>query len=194
MRRRANPAQTIGDRIRAIETAYAGCRFRSRLEARWAVFFDALGIPWEYEPEGYALPSGPYLPDFKLHLSAGAVWFEVKPPPADEGAGDERWPELAEATGVSLYVVGGMARFDDKGLEYPEIEVHYGEGGWDHCQYFCACARCGAKDLAFEGRVGRICGCDDKREWGSEDYPRLAEAYRRALSARFEHGEHGAMP
>lgn len=30
--------------IKAIETSYAGCRFRSRLEARWAVFFDTLGI------------------------------------------------------------------------------------------------------------------------------------------------------
>jgi hypothetical protein len=53
-------------RIRAIETHYAGHRFRSRLEARWAVFFDALGIKWHYEEEGYELPSGRYLPDFRL--------------------------------------------------------------------------------------------------------------------------------
>lgn len=39
--------------IKAIETRYAGCRFRSRLEARWAVFFDQLGITWEYEPQGF---------------------------------------------------------------------------------------------------------------------------------------------
>ena len=42
--------------IQAIETKYKGYRFRSRLEARWAVFFDALGIEWEYEKEGYELP------------------------------------------------------------------------------------------------------------------------------------------
>ncbi len=42
-------------RVRAIETKYKGCRFRSRLEARWAVFFDALGIKWWYEPEGFHL-------------------------------------------------------------------------------------------------------------------------------------------
>ena len=29
--------------IQVIETAYKGYRFRSRLEARWAVFFDAIG-------------------------------------------------------------------------------------------------------------------------------------------------------
>ena len=58
--------------VKAIETRYAGYRFRSRLEARWAVLFDHLGIKWEYEPQGYActyrltLDEGtfPYLPDF----------------------------------------------------------------------------------------------------------------------------------
>lgn len=52
--------------IRAIETTYKGYRFRSRLEARWAVFFDTLGITWEYEKEGYVTSAGPYLPDFWL--------------------------------------------------------------------------------------------------------------------------------
>lgn len=50
--------------IKAIETVYKGYRFRSRLEARWAVFFDALGWNWEYEQEGFELESGRYLPDF----------------------------------------------------------------------------------------------------------------------------------
>ena len=39
--------------MKPIETEYAGCRFRSRLEARWAVFFDALGVRWEHEPQGF---------------------------------------------------------------------------------------------------------------------------------------------
>lgn len=50
-----------------IETEYDGHRFRSRLEARWAVFFNHLGIQWSYEQEGYELPSGRYLPDFRLY-------------------------------------------------------------------------------------------------------------------------------
>ena len=51
--------------IKAIETVYNGYRFRSRLEARWAVFFDAAGIKYEYEPEGFDLGGGLYyLPDF----------------------------------------------------------------------------------------------------------------------------------
>lgn len=70
--------------IKAIETRYKGYRFRSRLEARWAVFFDALGIRWEYEPQGFVLSDGsPYLPDFHLPTFDGGVYVEVKPDGGD---------------------------------------------------------------------------------------------------------------
>lgn len=62
--------------IKAIETAYKGYRFRSRLEARWAVFFDALGLKWEYEPEGFETSAGWYLPDFWLPTLC--TYVEVK--------------------------------------------------------------------------------------------------------------------
>jgi hypothetical protein len=71
--------------IKAIETNYNGYRFRSRLEARWAVFFDTLGIEYYYEPEGFDLGDGIwYLPDF--WLPQVKKWAEVKPAPlsADE--------------------------------------------------------------------------------------------------------------
>ena len=35
--------------IKAKETYYDGYRFRSRLEARWAVFFNNIGLEYEYE-------------------------------------------------------------------------------------------------------------------------------------------------
>ena len=38
--------------IEAIPTKYNNYLFRSRLEARWAVFFDAAKIKYEYEVEG----------------------------------------------------------------------------------------------------------------------------------------------
>ena len=41
-----------------IETVYKGYKFRSRLEARWAVFFEEMGLDWSYEVEGFNLPSG----------------------------------------------------------------------------------------------------------------------------------------
>ena len=71
--------------MKAIETRYSGYRFRSRLEARWAVFFDACNYNWEYEPEGFDLGGGVYyLPDFKIHGKDengdfNIFWIEVKP-------------------------------------------------------------------------------------------------------------------
>lgn len=64
-------------RMKSIETFYKGCKFRSRLEARWAVFFDSLKIIWEYEKEGFVLSTGErYLPDFWLPQLD--CFFEVK--------------------------------------------------------------------------------------------------------------------
>jgi hypothetical protein len=62
--------------IGAIETEYKGYLFRSRLEARWAVFFDELAIDWKYEQEGYEVDGHRYLPDF--WLPEEEVWVEVK--------------------------------------------------------------------------------------------------------------------
>jgi hypothetical protein len=63
--------------IKSTPTKYKGHAFRSRLEARWAVYFDAIGIEWWYEMEGYQLPSGWYLPDF--WLPQVEMFAEVKP-------------------------------------------------------------------------------------------------------------------
>lgn len=66
--------------IKAIETQYRGHLFRSRLEARWAIFFDCMGIQWEYEPEGFDVDGTWYLPDFRCVYPLGdKVLFEVKP-------------------------------------------------------------------------------------------------------------------
>lgn len=92
--------------VQAIETRYAGCRFRSRVEARHAVFFDKVGIPWLYEPEGFRLANGEcYLPDFLLYPEDDAhrFWFEVKakPPNREE---IERCARLAEETKTDTYL------------------------------------------------------------------------------------------
>jgi len=62
--------------MQAIETHYNGYKFRSRLEARWAVFLDAARKPYSYEAEGYKLESGYYLPDF--WLPEDAIFLEIK--------------------------------------------------------------------------------------------------------------------
>ncbi len=57
---------------KAIPTLYRGVQFRSRLEAKWAAFFDAMGWPWQYEPFDLA----GWIPDFLIgrHIVA-----EIKP-------------------------------------------------------------------------------------------------------------------
>lgn len=71
--------------MKAIQTKYKGYKFRSRTEARFAVFFDALGIEWEYELEGFVLDNGEwYLPDFYLPKFDCGMWVEVKATPFTE--------------------------------------------------------------------------------------------------------------
>lgn len=61
--------------MRGIKTIINGVRFRSRLEAKWAIFFDLLGWRWEYEP--YDLNG--YIPDFILIGKKRTTLVEVKP-------------------------------------------------------------------------------------------------------------------
>lgn len=72
-----------------IETEYQDYWFRSRLEARWAVFFDSLDCEWAYEIQGFQLSNDDgqrllYLPDFYVENITTpwerktAVWVEVK--------------------------------------------------------------------------------------------------------------------
>lgn len=80
----ASPAVSIDryevTQMKAIETYYNGYRFRSRLEARWAVFFDTLGVRYEYEPEGFELDDGTwYLPDFRVKCYGTRGDFDNKP-------------------------------------------------------------------------------------------------------------------
>jgi hypothetical protein len=66
--------------IKPIETRAYGRRFRSRLEARWAVFFETLGLRWEYEPESFDIDGEPYLPDFRVWTPQGEpIWYEIRP-------------------------------------------------------------------------------------------------------------------
>ena len=61
-------------KIMAHPTTYRETVFRSRLEARWAAFFDEMGWQWLYEP----LELDNYVPDFML-LGARKVVVEVRP-------------------------------------------------------------------------------------------------------------------
>lgn len=62
--------------VKPKETEYNGYWFRSRLEARWAVFFDKAGIQYQYETQGFTDGDNSYLPDF--YLPDYDTYVEVK--------------------------------------------------------------------------------------------------------------------
>lgn len=200
---------TVG--VKPIQTRYGGHYFRSRLEARYAVLFDHLGIHWEYEPEGYSTPAGPYLPDFLLHLRE-PTFFEVKPE-IDYGNTDERWWQVCHSTGRPMIVAWGMPRPDR--LEPPRSPMRDGsyhlvvsngmpdepfqfkrDAGGDIHYAFCSCCICGAVGIEYDGRGARVCrscACThgNRDKCYSYDDPKIVRAYVAALSARFERGERG---
>ena len=97
--------------MKAIETQYKGYRFRSRTEARWAVFFEALDVDWVYEPEGFVLEDGThYLPDF--YLPQHRVWLEIKGSHHEEPpGGDATHGEFATQKGEPLVVASGLPEY-----------------------------------------------------------------------------------
>lgn len=130
----------------AIETRYQGYRFRSRLEARWAAFFDQLGWRWEYEP----YDENGWIPDF-LILGVKPLLVEVKPAasvadlvklvepahvrpewPATKD-GEPRPPTLSERGIPEVLLVGATPRLPgaDRYWRPDGTEIEYGAGESD---------------------------------------------------------------
>lgn len=193
--------------IQAIETKYKGYRFRSRLEARWAVFFDALGIEWEYEKEGYELSQIQdedsednlvdklyYLPDFWLPKLN--IFVEVK---GEEPSDVERIKaaRLAWFSNKDVLLVGSIPVEDERfaGAQNEDDYkgyFYFSDGGMDLPYYFCESICCGQIGVKWAACSDRI-ACCEKNRLRHKDYnyfsKRLAKAYDAARSARFEHGE-----
>ena len=92
--------------IKAIETIYNGYRFRSRLEARWAVFFDKCGIRYEYEMQGFEKNTGEkYLPDF--YLPEYDWYVEIKPTRDNAGKEIERASHFVDGKHISVLLILG---------------------------------------------------------------------------------------
>lgn len=95
--------------LKAIQTSYRGHRFRLRLEARWAVFFDALELSWEYELEGFELPEGAcYLPDFRVRTPQDSYrWVEIKPSIVTSDSKFESFCKALETSDETATLVSG---------------------------------------------------------------------------------------
>lgn len=204
----------------AIQTEYAGHLFRSRLEARWAVFFTKLEIEWQYEPQGYSVggvcdqdPPRKYLPDF--YLPGTQTWVEVKGN-ADQFDWDlladcVEWgrglPGTDESYGTSrgLLLLGPIPNVARHAPIHPILQ-HY-KGGFVRFASFVdnALVVSKAQGEFFDTSGGQGIG-DAGEQSIRQFFPgtrhwvdlyavpttyRLIDAYRAARSARFEHGQAG---
>ncbi len=180
--------------IKAIETRFHGILFRSRIEARWAVFFTELNLPWQYEPEGFELKSKHYLPDF--FLPRQKRWVEIKPAGFNENT--DHLNELAEMTGYPVWLaIGSIPSFPPRS-SWPENEMgsdfgrmQFEHGGEDYPYQWCRCTHCGEYGIQFDGRSERIACCPANN--GHKDYTAdeqtIVDAYAEARTKRFEHGD-----
>lgn len=161
--------------IKAIETVYKGYRFRSRLEARWAVFFDHLGLRWEYEPEGFELGGGVrYLPDFKLlniTRTGRYVFVEVKP----EGDPGVKAREFAEKSGHWLILLDGPPSLRTYSLMVDS---------------FCKDLQLAFTEKGLLGRYGEPGMA--RLDLSGRSHSKVEDAVDAARSARFEFGQSGA--
>ncbi len=203
------PRECADEIIKPIETHYAGCRFRSRLEARWAVFFDQLGISWDYEPEGFVVAGKPYLPDF--WLPELDIWAEVKgvldastldhlAAAADPASGlpaspvANRWrPTLR--TGRIL-VLGQVPRPTTSGWLHCRIDFIHGEPAMREVAFLGGARSFALVSLGDPYPAGFDPGTDVATIATGRQGPimlggTVREAYEAARKARFEHGESG---
>ena len=196
----------MGEPVQAIETFYDGYRFRSRLEARWAVFFHEAGIQYEYEPEGFNLPNcGYYLPDFYLPMFGAYV--EVKPlsiSHEDEETAKEKLIELFYGIdGITILLKGDPVDMNIQLYANDANDSNGGEGWWtskencvrfmfiDYGSFGCPC-------IYYYNIHDHILYNSD---WSIREnvyngymtpndfYPMTKEALK-ARQARFEHGEY----
>jgi hypothetical protein len=181
--------------IKVIETRFDGHRFRSRTEARWAVFFKAAGIRYEYEKEGFDFDGRWYLPDF--WLPDMRLWFEVKgeAPTSEESA---LCRALAIHSGHDVLLAVGAPEAQENIIWYSS-DSGSPDGDLDpfNGQRFCL-----ADDRKNDGEFGLV---SSSIGWfsiggagpdvGSRDHnhPPLVhsatkDGYEAARAARFEHG------
>ena len=137
--------------MKPINTSFDGYYFRSRLEAKWAVFFKALGLNYSYEKEGYKLNNGDrYLPDF--YIKDWDAFIEIK---ADKPTAEEikKCAELNLNSGkLVLLIYGNKPWPGSYKIKIFDKDENYFEDG-----IFLQCRRCeGLYYAVGEGEYGDV--------------------------------------
>lgn len=159
------------DMIKAIPTKYKNILFRSRLEARWGIVFDHLGLNWIYEYQGYLLDGEPYLPDF--YMPDLHCYIEIKGEEPPQRSHDLAYA-LSRETCLPVHIFVGMVprpfpdlwtddHFDNYTYIYanPQGQVK-GKLYQKDLYALNQCPKCRTVNFAPHGRLDRLpCGCDN---------------------------------
>ena len=174
--------------MNAIPTHYNGINFRSRLEAKWARFFDLLGWKWDYEPVDF----DGYIPDFYLHGDR-PCFVEIKPAMrvSELVTLNERSYSVMRGTGKRMLYLGAAINLSDPCLQYDGQENTEYMGSMvdflsdkdqynclvdlDDDAYFIDCGKCG--NVSFTGVINgwasHCCGEHTKRHSTEIDVCRI---------------------
>jgi hypothetical protein len=205
--------------IKAIETRYKGYMFRSRLEARWAVFFESCGFTWEYEPEGFECDGERYLPDFFVTAGESEWWCDIKPNTQLTATETRKMLAFSNAVNTSFWIISGspwLGQYKLLAKDYQRDGKQYLAVGFkESSEAFTFCPMCYTIDVrSWYGHSNeeylQCMRCDViDRDHGRENefvwfhkgwvmtrrlgifvqHESLMNAYTVARSARFEHGE-----
>lgn len=183
--------------ISAVETLYKSIRFRSRLEARWAIFFDELDIKWVYEPDPYKNEQM-YLPDF--WLTDSRTWIEVK-------------PDMVKVSGTALdksrdFYMSVLAHNGSNIADLRHYYILVGQPYIDEYEFihprFCSvekdvsfvrCQSCGKYVIGHHVMSGKdgiwipCSGCERISKISNDVDENIIKAYDAARMARWGHGE-----
>lgn len=173
--------------VASLPTPFNGVWYRSRLEARWAMFFQLLDSKALYEFESFDLDGTPYVPDFwmpevKTLDTRGAdeegVYVEIKPTtPTDEE--NRKCALLSNATNkrvVLLYGEPGWWIPQRWNRNHVGADCFFPGDGWDNlflpCEAVPTHAEAGTSRVVLgfehEGRGERIRGPIDSKYYTAE--------------------------
>lgn len=165
-------------------------RFRSHTECRWAIFWDELGIKWDYEPQGFATDGSCYEPDFVIWPACGLVWVEIKGSWESDPDGEKKWRTFAaqRPQPSRTIFIAGVPSIHNRPIIIggDENQPDPLRGPWEADDHeWRPCLSGHHFDLAYPGTFGAKFaedGCDD--DFGGNGERQIADASAKALSAR----------
>ncbi len=135
---------------------YKSRRYQSLLEARWAVFFDTLKIPYQYEPPGIDIKGAWYFPAFYLPEHMYYVDIKAQAPTPEE---DRQAMRLRRVRDKEIFVFWGEVKHPSFNDLFPDnLEIKGAYGAWSYvpdrgipCFCWIECPYCHQYDISLFG-------------------------------------------